>query len=172
MEKKKIINTSLIITSLLLSIISVILFTVSIYSLLDFFLFNSNELQRINFENTKEINLFNPSLLSIDNLAIRIDIEILNKTYNVIEIKNISIPSNNSINIIFEEFNSSQIQQDLIDFSYKLFQEGKSEDEIRNILENEISKSKLFGNIEVNLQNLLKVSFYLESNLSKILKLS
>lgn len=158
--------------SLLLSIISVILFIVSIYSLLAFFLFNSNEFQKINFENTKEINLFNPSFLSIDNLAIRIDIKILNKTYNVIEIKNISIPSNNSINIVFEEFNSSRIQQDLIDFSYKLFQEGKNENEIRNILENEISKSKLFGNIEINMQNLLRASFYLESNLSKILKLS
>jgi len=53
-----------------------------------------------------------------------------------------------------------------------LFQEGKNENEIRNILENEISKSKLFGNIEINIQKLLKVSFYLEFNLSKILKLS
>jgi len=172
MEKKKIINTSLMITSLLLVIISVLLFVISIYSLLNFFLFNSNEFQKINFEGTKEINLFNPSFLSIDNLGIIINIELLNKTYRVIDIKNVSIPSNKSITILFEEFNFSQIQQDLIDFSYRLFQEGKNENEIRNILENEISKSKLFGNIEINLQNLLKVSFYLESNLSKILKLS
>jgi len=172
MEKKKIINISLIIISSILALTSISLLAFSIYSLLTFFVYNSNEFQRINFESNKEITLFNPSMLNIEDLSINLNLEILNKTYNVINVKNISISSNYPRTIVFEAFNSSQIQQELINFSYKLFQEGKNENEIRSILENEISKSKLFGNIEINIQNLLKVSFFLEMNLSKILKLS
>jgi len=172
MEKKKIINTSLMITSLLLLIISVVLFVISIYSVLMFFVTNSNEFQKINFENINEVSLFNPSILKIEDLSINSRLQMLNKTYILINAQKVSIPPNSFKTITFERFNFSQIQQDLIDFSYNLLLEGKNESEIRNILENEISKSKLFGNIEINLQNLLKVSFYLETNLSKILKLS
>jgi len=156
----------------MLVLASISLLALSIYSLLTFFIYNSNEFQKLSFEDSKEITLFNPSMLNIEDLSINLNLEILNKTYNVINVKNISISSNYSRTIVFEAFNSSQIQQELINFSYKLFQEGKNENEIRSILENEISKSKLFGNIEINIQNLLKVNFFLEINLSKVLKLS
>jgi len=172
MEKKKIINTSLKITSLLLLIISVVLLVISIYSVLMFFVTNSKEFQKINFENINEVSLFNPSILKIEDLSINSRLQILNRTYILIDVQKVSIPQNSFKTITFERFNFSQIQQDLINFSYNLLLEGKNESEIRSILEKELSESKIFGNIEINLQNLLKVSFYLETNLLKILKLS
>jgi len=159
------------ITSLMLLIISVLLFVISIYSVIIFFVNNLDEFQKINFENINEVSLFNPSILKIEDLSINSKLQILNKTYILIDLQNVSISSKSFKTVTFERFNFSQIQQDFTDFSYNLLLEGKNESEIKNILENEISKSKLFGNIKINLQNLLKVSFYLETNLSKILKI-
>ena len=174
MDKKKIINISLISFSVFLVVLSIVLFAISLYSLFMFFIANINQLQKINFENINEISisLSNPSMLNIEYLSINSEFQLLNKTYTLISLYNLSIPSNSFKTVTFERINFSQLQEDLNDFLFRLLLEGKNESEIKKILEEELSKSKIFGNIEINLQNFLRVSLYVENNLSRILKLS
>ncbi|MEM5828232.1 MAG: hypothetical protein QW197_01880 [Candidatus Aenigmatarchaeota archaeon] len=172
MDKFKILNTSLVILSTLLSLLAIFIFVVSFLGIITFFSFNSIQFQKI-FEGKEfgNILIFNPSIFEVKDFDMYGNFSIFNRTFEIIKIENIRLKSNESREVT-PVYNFSSIQEELIKYSLEVFNKTKDENIVREEISRELSMSKFNILIRINMQDFMKLEFFGEINASKLISFS
>ncbi|MEM5830653.1 MAG: hypothetical protein QXO40_00400 [Candidatus Aenigmatarchaeota archaeon] len=170
--KIKLINKLLFIFSILLFLISSILFFLSIFTLINFFISNSKIFEKIQKSEIEiqEITIFNPSPLKIKNLTFDFNIFIFNKTINFIKLET-DIEANKEKSVFINFLNKTLLDDEIKNYATKLIDTYKDPNEIKNKIIEEINNSKLKGFIVINIEDVLKISFIIQTKFSQFLKI-
>lgn len=172
MDKKSIINFLLIFISTSLFLISIGMFILSFLTLFNFFNSNINFFKNFQQKDNalNEVTLYNPGPMNIKELSVNSKIYFLNKSYDFLRF-NSAIAAKEEKKIALEVLNKSLIEDEIKNYFLEVFNEYKDIEYAKNKILNEIRKGVLVSEINVSLEDLLKIDLMFEIGLYDLIKI-